>query len=645
MKKRPQTLSQSWPGLRRILAHFAPALRRQLPLVAASLLALTAEVGLRALEPWPLKFIFDRVFSSKHHHAAGLVNLLPLNGLAPATLITLAALAIVVITALRALAAYGNTVGFARISNRVLTEARGELYQHLQRLSLSFHARARSGDLTLRLMSDVNMLKDVVVTALLPLLVNLGVLVVMVGAMFWLHWRLALLALSVLPLLGLWTIRLGRRVRQTAREQRKRDAAMAATAVETIGAIKVVQALCLEAIFAQGFLRRNQESRRADVKAARLMAALERTVGFLTAASTALVLWYGARLVLRGELTPGDLLVFMAYLRSAFRPVQDFAKHAGRLAKAAVAGERVLDVLERTPEVRDLPGAVPAPPFRGAVRFEDVCFAYEPGQPVLDHIDFEVQAGQQIALAGPSGIGKSTLVGLLLRLYDPEQGQVLIDGHDIRGFTLASLRPQISVVLQDTLLFAASARDNIAYGAPDSTPEAVEAAARLANAHDFIQALPQGYDTVLGERGITLSGGQRQRIAIARAAIRKTPLLVLDEPATGLDGDNERAVLKALRRLARGRTTFVITHDLQVAARADRIFYLDRGRVLESGTHAELMAAGGSYATLYRQQTVRSAWPPGGDGVLPPTDEPAFHPGDSPRPGAMGWGVERESQP
>jgi ATP-binding cassette subfamily B protein len=272
--------------------------------------------------------------------------------------------------------------------------------------------------------------------------------------------------------------------------------------------------------------------------------------------------------------------------------------------------------------------------LRGSVRFEGVGFAYEPGRPVLDHIDFEVQAGQHVALAGPSGIGKSTLVGLLLRLYDPARGRVLIDGRDVRDYTLASLRRQISVVLQDALLFAASARDNIAYGAPDSTPEAVEAAARLANAHDFIRVLPQGYDTVLGERGITLSGGQRQRIAIARAAIRQAPILVLDEPATGLDGDNERAVLKALRRLAEGRTTFVITHDLQLAAGADRIFYLDCGRVLESGTHAELMAAGGSYAALYRQQTVRSTCPSGGDGVLPPADSPTFHPEGSPLPGS-----------
>jgi ATP-binding cassette subfamily B protein len=550
-----------------------------------------------------LKFIFDGIFGfSSKRHAGRPLNVPALDNLEPTTLITLAALAIIVITALRALAAYSSTVGFARIGNRVLTEARGELFRHLQRLSLCFHTRMRSGDLTLRLMSDINTLKEVAVSALLPLLVSLCVLAVMAGAMFWLNWKLALLALSVLPLLGLGTVRFGRRIRQTAREQRKRESAMAANAVETISAIKVVQALCLEAVFADGFLRRNQESRRADVKCARLTAALGRTVGFLTAASTALVVWYGACLVLRRDMTPGDLLVFMAYLRNAFRPVQDFAKYTGRLAKAAVAGERILDVLERTPEVRDLPGAAPAPHFRGAVRFENVSFAYEPGKPVLDQIDFEVHPGQHVALVGPSGIGKSTLVSLLLRLYDPIEGRILIEGRDICDYTLESLRRQISVVLQDTLLFAASVRDNIAYGAAASSSEAVEAAARLANAHEFIQALPKGYNTVLGERGITLSGGQRQRIAIARAAIRQSPILILDEPVTGLDGENERMVLEALEGLAEGRTAFYITHDLQLAARTDRILYLERGRVFEHGSHAELIRADGRYAALYSQQ-------------------------------------------
>ena len=614
--KRPRKLLESLPGLRRVLRYLGPSLRKQRLLIATSLFAMLAEVGLRALEPWPLKWIFDHLFHGKGHR--GPPGSPAPSGLDPTTLIALAALAIILLRGLRAVAAYGNRVGFALVSSRVLTEVRGKLFSHLQRLSLSFHTRARSGDLTLRVLSDVNTLKDAAVTALLPLLVNTFVLAGMVGVMFWMRWDLALLALSVLPLLGLRTAQLSRRIHKRAREQRKREAGMAATAAEAIGAIKVLQALGLEGLFADRFLRRNQESQRADAKGARLSGALERTVGLLLASSTALVLWYGARLVLRGELTPGGLLVFMAYLKETFRPVQDFAKHAARLAKASAAGERVLDVLGQTPEVRDLPGARPAPPFRGAVHFEDVTFAYEPGRPVFDQITFEVPTSGRVALVGPSGIGKSTLLALLLRLYDPTRGCVRIDGHDIREYTLASLRPQISVVLQDTVLFAASVRENIAYGAPGATPEAVEAAARLANAHEFIQAMPQGYDTVIGERGATLSGGQRQRIAVARAAIRQAPILLLDEPATGLDGENERLVLDALERLSEGRTTVLVTHDLRLAARADLILYLERGQVLERGSHAELMQAGGCYARLYGLQVAAADGAPEGKTCVPP---------------------------
>jgi len=441
------------------------------------------------------------------------------------------------------------------------------------------------------------------VTAALPLLANLLIVLSMVGVMFWLNWRLALLALTILPVFWLWTATFTRRIQQTARNQRQRESAMASTAAEAIGAMKLVQALSLEPLFAGSFFKRNQEGQKEDVRGARLTAGLERAVGFLTAVSTALVVWYGARLVLRQELTPGELLVFLTYLRNTFHPVQDFAKYTGRLAKASAAGERVIDLLEQTPAVRDLPGAVPAPAFRGAIRFENVSFAYEPDRRVLEEVEFAVDPGQHVALVGPSGIGKSTLASLLLRLYDPGQGRVLIDGRDIRDYTLASLRAQISVVLQDTLLFAATVRDNIAYGAPSATAADVEAAARLANAHDFIQALPKGYDTVLGERGVTLSGGQRQRLAIARAAVRKAPILLLDEPATGLDEENERAVLDALTRLAQERTTFFITHDLRVAAGADLVIYLERRRVLERGTHLDLLRAGGRYAALYRLQS------------------------------------------
>jgi ATP-binding cassette subfamily B protein len=597
---RRRTLKESLPGLRRILARFGPYIRPHKFLVIGSMLALIAEVVLRVLEPIPLKFVIDLVSGTKHSH--GRVFLSWVQNLDSSTILALSALAIVVLTALRTLADYANTIGFALVGNRVLTQIRNELYRHLQGLSLSFHTKARSGDLILRVMSDVNMLKDVAVTAALPLLASMLIFVGMVAVMFWLQWKLALVALAFLPLLWFWTFRLGRRIQEAARKQRKRESAMAASAAEAIGAIKIVQTLCLEGVFADSFLRRNKKSQKEDVKGARLSAALGRTAGFLIATSTALVLWYGARLVISGELSPGDLVVFLAYLKMAYRPIQEFAKYTARLAKASAAGERVLDLLDRTPEVRDLPGAVPAPPLTGAVCFDGVSFAYEAGRPVLDGIDFAVNPGEHVALVGPSGIGKSTIVSLMLRLYDPMQGRVMIDGRDVREYTLASLRSQISVVLQDTLLFAASVRDNIAYGAKNATNEEIEAAARLANAHEFIRAMPAGYDTPLGERGVTLSAGQRQRIAIARAAVRRSPILILDEPATGLDEENQRAVLEALERLAEGRTTFSVTHDLQHAARADLILYLEHGRVFERGTQHELLQTNGRYANLFRLQ-------------------------------------------
>jgi len=593
----PLTLRAALPGLGRLVRRLWPYVRRERPLIVVSLLALYAEVGLRLLEPWPLKVVLDHVLRAGQRGHWLDRALATLN---PGTLLALAAVAVVAFAGLRALAAYYNTVGLALAGNRVLTAVRNELYAQLQRLSLSFHTRARTGDLIVRVTGDVGFLQDVVVTAFLPLLASGLTFVGMAGVMLWLNAPLALLAFATGPLFLLSTVRLSRRIRDNARRQRQQQGAMAATAAESIGAVKVVHALSLEGTFAQAFTKQSRKNLATGAAATRLEATLERTVDLLIAVATALVLWSGARYVLRGTMTLGDLVVFLAYLRTAFRPAKDFAKYTGRLAKASAAGERVVDLLDRTPDVRDLPGAVPAPPLRGHVQFEGVDFAYDQGRLVLEAIDCTIEPGQHVALVGPSGSGKSTLVSLLLRLYDPTAGRVLIDGHDLREYTLASLRTQISVVLQDSILFAGTIRDNIAQGAPGASPEAIEAAARLANAHGFILAQPQGYDTVVGERGVTLSNGQRQRIAIARAAIRHAPILILDEPTTGLDGENERAVIEALERLTAGRTTFLITHDLQLAGRANLILYLEAGRVREYGTHAELLRAEGPYASLYR---------------------------------------------
>ena len=579
---RPQSLRASLPGLGRLARRFWPYLKRERSLVTMSLLALYADVALRLLEPWPLKVVLDRIVATMRGHTPH--RLAVLNALDPATLLALAAVAVVAFAALRAIAQYYNTVGLALVGNRVLTSVRNELYNQLQRLSLSFHTRARTGDLLVRVTGDVGFLQDVVVTAFLPLLANALTLLGMAGVMLWMNARLALIVLATGPLFWLSTIRISRRIQETARRQRQQEGAMAATAAESIGAVKVIHALSLESTFAQAFTGQSRKNLATGVVATRLSAGLERTVDLLIAVATALVLWFGARSVLRGVITAGDLIVFLTYLRTAFRPMRDFAKYTGRLAKASAAGERVLDLLDQVPDVRDLPGAVPAPPLRGAVRFEGVSFAYEPGRPALDHVDCDVAPGRHIALMGPSGSGKTSFVSMILRFYDPTAGCVLIDGRDIREYTLASLRAQISVVLQDSLLFAASIRDNIAYGAPGASPEAIEAAARLANADSFIQALPQGYATVVGERGVTLSNGQRQRIAIARAAIRQAPIIILDEPTTGLDRDNAQEVSEALARLAEGRTTFLITHDPDLAARAHLILYMDAGRVRHTGT-------------------------------------------------------------
>jgi ATP-binding cassette subfamily B protein len=447
------------------------------------------------------------------------------------------------------------------------------------------------------------MLRDVAVTAILPLLANCLILAGMWTMMLLIHWKLALVAMVTLPLLVTRTKRAAGKIRESARRQRQREGEMASAAAESIASIKIVQSLSLEDAFADEFSQRNVKAQFQDVRNARLTAGLERSVDVLLAIATGLVLLYGSSLVVVRELTAGELIIFLTYLKRAFNPVQDFAKYTGRLAKAAAAGDRVLGVLDREPDVIDLPGAIEAPPFVGVVRFENVTFEYEPGRPVLQEIDFAVRPGQCVAIVGPSGGGKSTLANLIGRLYEPTAGRITIDGRDVRTFTLRSLRMQISVVLQDTLLFAATIRDNIAYAAPDADERQIRAAAELANAHEFVDLLPEGYATVLSERGTTLSGGQRQRLAVARAAVRHAPILVLDEPTAALDEANSLIVCNALQRLARDRTTFYITHDLEQAVRAEQILYIDGGRILERGTHQQLLAENGSYAKLYRLQS------------------------------------------
>ena len=588
---------QILPGLQRIFRHVRPHLRAERGLIGGAVGALLLATLFRLAEPWPLKFVLDRVIATDASPAGSGIAMV--DALSPGQLLAACAIGVVVVIGLRALAQYASTIGFALAGQRVLTRVREQLFAHLQRLSLRFHERQRTGDLTLRVVGDVGMLKEAAVTAFLPMLANILVVAGMAAVMLWLDWRLALLAFLPLPLLWLATTRIGKRIGEVSRQQRQREGAMAATASEALGSMRLVQSLGLEERIGETFTGASKKDLREGVRAKRLAAGLERSVDVLVGLSIAAVLFQGARLVMAGALTPGDLVVFITYLKNTFRPVRQFAKHTSRVAKAVAAGERVVEVLEVEPEIADRPDARPAPALTGAIRFADVSFAFSRG-PVLDRLDLDIPAGQCVALLGASGAGKSTITNLLLRLYDPSSGRILFDGLDARDLTLRSLRRQIGVVPQDSLLLAASVAENIRIADAEASDADVEAAARLADAHGFIELLPDGYATPLGERGATLSAGQRQRLAIARVALRRTPILLLDEPTTGLDGASEAVVVEALLRVAKGRTTLMVTHDPKLAERADRIVYLEAGRIVEDGAPELLLRRPGSrFARLY----------------------------------------------
>ena len=589
-------------GAWRIWAKFLPYIGKQRFLIAGSFLALLADTAFRLLQPWPLKLIFDRILIPDAETAS-----FPLVWgieLSPLVFLALLAGAIVAISAASALMGYASKFGMALAAVRILAEVRYQLFARLQRLSLSFHNERKSGDLIARVTADIERLRNAVIDAFVPFTTNALSLAGMIVVMFWINSELAFIALALFPIFTILASNLIGRIRKAARRQRASEGVLASTAGETLGAIKVIQALALHDTIESVFSSENQHNLRQSTSSLKLSALLNRTIQVLMALLIALILWRGSQLVLNRSLTPGDLLVFITYIRETFEPpMRKFANQLGKMAKAAASGERIADILDCEPQVRDRPQAIAAERLQGAVCFREVSFGYHPAHSILHDLSFTVEPGQAIAVTGPSGSGKSTLMSLLLRLYDPNAGEIYIDGRDVREYQVDSLRQQISVVLQDSLLFATSVRENIAYGKLGATELEVERAARLAGAHEFIQELPQGYDTILGERGATLSGGQRQRIAIARAAIREAPIIVLDEPTTGLDLASERSVNAAFERLTQGKTTFIISHDLQAIESADLILYLESGRILERGTHADLMGLGKHYATLYCMQT------------------------------------------
>lgn len=596
-----QSSTQIFPGLSKVIRQFWPQVCQEKTLLSISIVGLVIEVLARLLSPWPLKLIFDYVLLPDAHSADLTIPFL--RDANPSVLMLILTLSIIGVAGLSAMSAYISLVSLSVAASRIISDIRSQLYRHLQRLSLAFHYQARSGDLLTRITSDMDRLRDVIINHALPLLINILTLICMVGVMFWMDWELALIALAVLPVFILSTVSITLRIRKISQRQRRRESAMAATAAESIGAIKVVQALSLEGVLEQLFVHDNRKSLEESARTQQFSAGLKRTAEILVAIATALVLWRGVYLVQQGKASPGDLLVFITYLKAAFKPTRELAKQMAKISRGIVSAERIIDLLNIEPEVRNAKDAIAAPSFQGAIQFENVSFAYNDNQNTLQHLSFEVKPGQRVALVGPSGSGKSTLVSLLLRLYDPHAGRILVDGQDLRQYQLDSLRNQISIVLQDSILFGTSIRDNIAYGSLGATDAEVRRAAKLANAHEFIMDLPDGYSTLMSERGATLSGGQRQRVAIARAAIRKAPIVILDEPTVGLDNKSEQAVNQALKRLTQDSTTLLITHDLNVSQDFDQILYIEAGQVLEQGTHQELIQQCQHYAALYQLQS------------------------------------------
>jgi ATP-binding cassette subfamily B protein len=573
-------------ALRRTLSTIRPHLGPHRVLIGGGLLALFAEVVLRVLEPWPVKIVVDAVTASLG------ATLGAASGTPPATAQLLVGCGVVLVglVALRAMTSYLSTVAFALVGSRVATDLRARVFDHVQALSLRYHSVASAGDTVQRLVGDIGRLQEVAVTAGLPLVGNVMTLVVLTGVMAWLDPLLTVVVVVASAVFLGVSRPSARKITAASRKTRKGEGALATTASETLGAMRVVQAYGLERVLAGAFTRGNQTALTEGVEARRLAAGLERRTDVIVGVATALVLAGGGWRVIDGQMTTGDLVVFLLYLKIAMKPLRDLAKYTGRIARATASGERVADLLDERVEVADRAGARTLGRVRGELGFSAVSVDDGHGRRLFDRLDLAVPAGQNLCLLGPSGAGKSTLVGLLLRMVDPVSGRITLDGQDVRDATLTSLRGQVSILLQDSVLFAATVRENIRYGRLDATDEEVEAAARDANAHDFIADLPLGYSTVLGSRGNTLSGGQRQRIAIARALLRDAPVVVLDEATTGLDPAGRAVVEAALERLTRGRTTITITHDSQSVLAADRVVWLEDGRIREDGTPAELLA-------------------------------------------------------
>ncbi len=595
-KRRAGTSTNPW------LPHFLPLLHPFRKQLWWAVLAMVLDASLTVFRPWPLKVVIDRVLSHRPTRVPFLGVWLDNATFSRMHILYVACAATLLIALSTGLLTYWYTRILGIVGQRFVFDLRCQLFAHMQRLSLRFHDTQRRGDLITRLTSDIQAIQDMISNGLIVLGSNAFLLIGMLILMFWLNWQFAFVALAVAPLL-FWTIfRYTHRIKVAAREARVSTGLLASLAQETLASIRIVQGLAQEEQQNDRFQAQSESSLRSYLEGVGYQARVAPLVDVFAAAGLALVMWFGATHVMQGHLTTGDMVVFFAYVTNLYSPMKALSRLSYVTSKASVGAERIADIMRVRSEVTERPEAREVSRLKGEIEFRDVSFEYQSGQPVLSRINLHIAPGEKVAIVGATGAGKSTLISLVPRLYDPSSGTVSIDGGDIRNYSVQSLRAQISLVLQDSLLFSGTIRENIAFGRPGATGEEIVAAAVVANAAEFIDVLPDRYETLVAEGGTTLSGGQKQRIAIARAILRGSPILILDEPTSGLDAASERTVIDALERAARGRTTLLIAHRLTTVRLADRIIVLDKGRIAEEGPHQELLSRRGKYAHLYSLQ-------------------------------------------
>jgi subfamily B ATP-binding cassette protein MsbA len=567
------------------------------------LLAMLVETAMSLATPWPLKIILDNVVS--HHKMSPFLEdlLRPwMDGRHQMHIAALAAIAFVLIAVLGAIATYIDNYYTESVGQYVAHDLRMRTFHHLQRLSLGYYNTHQTGAMLSTITTDIQTIQGFASSSTLNILVDMLTIVCMLALMFWLNWDFTLIAVGVTPFLLLFVSRFKKAVKKATHEVRKEQADIVAVVQQGLESMQAIKAFGRQDEEQEQLREVSRATVNAALKARSIKAILSPVVTVTVAVCTAVVLWRGAYLILAGAMTVGALTVYLSYLNKFFKPVKDLATTTNAIAQAAVGVERIRAILETDTIIPEKSGAIDVPPVQGEIVFEHVAFAYDVANPVLQDVSFTIKPGQLVGIVGPTGSGKSTVVSLLPRFYDPVKGTVRIDGHDVRDFKLKSLREQIGYVLQDTALFRGTIAENIAFGRPTATREEIIAAAELANAHEFISKMAKGYDTMVGERGSTLSGGQRQRIGIARVMVRNNPILLLDEPTAALDSESEKLVIEALERLMKGRTVITIAHRLTTIRDADQIIVIAGGVVAESGTHDELMAKNAIYAQLHRTQ-------------------------------------------